>query len=269
MQCHLLHCSAVHACYCPRCIVPWSLLSRLDISHFFTIKRPSTSPLAPSSAGEDTSLLSKVLQDLSGASSLEDERMGHYLATWALSCPLAGQQFNNAVQYVNTATSTQTTGEACKAAVEACAASLLPPTTMCELVLNIRAPKSSWSYTRSVSWSTTAPSPMPPNSVKFAPSGTSKPIGRSWPPLWNWIPSLARCWAKPPGSHGLMGQVHPPLAGLCAANQALLPVDIHCPGGCLARGRGQLDPTHHLLGQLRPLGLLPGGPLGVLHGQLR
>ena len=63
---------------------------------------------------------------------------------WALSCPLALLQFNNAVQYVNTATSTQTTGEACKAAVGAYAASLLPPTTMCELVLNMRAAKSSW-----------------------------------------------------------------------------------------------------------------------------
>ena len=70
--------------------------------------------------------------------------MGHYLATWALSCPLARRQFNSAVQYVNTTTSTQTTGEACKAAVEAYTASLLPPTAMCELVLNMRAPKSSW-----------------------------------------------------------------------------------------------------------------------------
>ena len=57
----------------------------------------------------------------------------------------AWRQFNNAVQYVNTATSTQTTGEACKAAGEAYAAFLLPPpTAMCELVLNMRAPKSSW-----------------------------------------------------------------------------------------------------------------------------
>ena len=85
-----------------------------------------------------TSLLSKALRDLSGVSSLNDERLGHYLATWALSCPLAWQQFNNAVPYVNTATSTRTTGEACKAVVEAYAASLLPPTTMCELVLNMR-----------------------------------------------------------------------------------------------------------------------------------
>ena len=108
------------------------------------MKRPATSPLAPSSNGKDTSLLPKALRDLSGASNLKDERVGHYLATWALSCPLARQQFNNAVQYVNTATSAQTTGEACKAAVEAYAASLLPPTAMCELVLNMRAPKSSW-----------------------------------------------------------------------------------------------------------------------------
>ena len=41
------------------------------------------------------------------------------------------------------------------------------------------------------------------------------------------------------------------------------------PGRCLPRGQGQLDPTHHLLGQLRALGPLPSGPLGVEHGQLR
>ena len=108
------------------------------------MKRPATTPLAPSSPGKDTSLLSKALRELSGASNLKDERVGHYLATWALSCPLARRQFNNAVQHVNSATSTQTTGEECKAAVEAYAASLLPPTAMCELVLNMRAPKSSW-----------------------------------------------------------------------------------------------------------------------------
>ena len=100
--------------------------------------------VAPSSTAKDTSLLSKALRDLSGASNLKDERVGHYLATWALSCPLARRQFNNAVPYVNTATSTQTTGEACKGAVEAYAAFLFPPTAMCELVLNMRAPKSSW-----------------------------------------------------------------------------------------------------------------------------
>ena len=81
-------------------------------------------------------------RDLSGPSSLKDERVSHYLATWAVSCRVARRQFNNAVQYVNTAASTQTTGEACKAAVEAYAASLLPPTSMCELVHNMRAPKS-------------------------------------------------------------------------------------------------------------------------------
>ena len=108
------------------------------------MERPANSPLAPSSTRKDTSLLSKALRELSGASNLKDERVGHYLATWALSCPLARRQFNNTVQYVNCATSTHTTGEACKAAVEAYAASLLPPTAMCELVLNMRAPKSSW-----------------------------------------------------------------------------------------------------------------------------
>ena len=107
------------------------------------MKRPAKSPLAPSSTEKDISLLSKAIWDLSGAANLKDERVGHYLATWALSCPLARRQFNNAVQHVNSATSTQTTGEACKAAVVAYAASLLPPTAMCELVLNMRAPKSS------------------------------------------------------------------------------------------------------------------------------
>ena len=101
------------------------------------MKHPATSPLAPSSTGKDTSLLSKALRDLSGASNLKDKRVGLYLAKWALSCPLARRQVNNAVQYVNSATSTHTTGEACKAAVEAYAASLLPPSAMCELVVNI------------------------------------------------------------------------------------------------------------------------------------
>ena len=108
------------------------------------MKPPTTSPLAPVSTGKNTSLLSKALWELSGASTLKDERVGHYLATWALSCPLARQEFDNAVKYVNFITSTHTTGEACKVAVEAYNASLLPPTAMCELVLNMRAPKSSW-----------------------------------------------------------------------------------------------------------------------------
>ena len=71
--------------------------------------------------------MSKTLRDLSGASSLKDERVGHYLATWALSCPPTRRQINNAVQYVNIATSIQTTSEACKDAIEAYTASLLPP----------------------------------------------------------------------------------------------------------------------------------------------
>ena len=44
---------------------------------------------------------------------------------------------------MNSATN-HTTGEAWEAAVEAYTASLLLPTAMCELVLNMRAPKSSW-----------------------------------------------------------------------------------------------------------------------------
>ena len=123
-----LHCAPVHACYSPQFTVPCFLLSRLDITPFFAMKRPAISPLAPSSTGNDTSHLSKALRELSGASNLKDERVGHYLATWALSCPLARRQFKNAVQYVNPDTSTHTKGEACKAAVEAYADSLLPPT---------------------------------------------------------------------------------------------------------------------------------------------
>ena len=91
------------------------------------MKRRATTLLAPSSPGKDTSLLSKALRELSGASNLKDERVGHYLATWALACPLARRQFNNTVQHVNSATSTQTTGEECKAAVEVTPPPYFPP----------------------------------------------------------------------------------------------------------------------------------------------
>ena len=139
-----LHCSAVHACYCPYFIVPCFLSLRLDIADFFAMNRPATFPPAPSSTRKDTFLLSKALWELSGASNPGKEQVGHYLATWALSCPLARRQFNNAVQYVNSATSTHTTGDACKGAVEAYTASLLPPTAMCGLELSTWALKSSW-----------------------------------------------------------------------------------------------------------------------------
>ena len=88
----------VGACCCsPLCFVPcvsWGVvlcvvLFHLDISYFFAMKRPSTSPLAPSSTGEDTPRFSMALRDFSGATSLKDERVGHYLAVWARSCPLA------------------------------------------------------------------------------------------------------------------------------------------------------------------------------------
>ena len=77
-KCYFLHRSAVLASCWPQCIVPWPLLSRLDISHFFGMKRAATSPPAPSSTGKDTSLLCKALRDLSGASNLKDERVGHH-----------------------------------------------------------------------------------------------------------------------------------------------------------------------------------------------
>ena len=73
-----------------------------------------------------------------------DDRLCQYLATCAVSCPLARRQFNEDVQYANTAICAHTMSEASKAAVEPYATSLLPPTAMCELVFNLRAPKSSW-----------------------------------------------------------------------------------------------------------------------------
>ena len=44
------------------------------------MKRSATSPLAPSSPGEDPSVFPKALRDLGGATSLKDERVGHSLA---------------------------------------------------------------------------------------------------------------------------------------------------------------------------------------------
>ena len=74
-------------------------------------------------------------------------------------------------------------------------------------------------------------------------------------------------------SHPIQAATYPPFTkgtyilsrpGLVRyVNQLQLPIDVHRPGGCPPCGRGQLDPTHHLLGQLRPLGPLPRGPLGV------
>ena len=91
----------------------------LDISYFFAMNRPSTSPLATPSTREDTSPLSMALPDRAGAFSLKDKRVGHYLAMWALSCPLAWRQFNNDVEYVNTATSAHATAT--------CLSGFLPP----------------------------------------------------------------------------------------------------------------------------------------------
>ena len=60
-----------------------------------------------------------ALWDLSGATSLKDDEVGHYLATWALSCPLALQHFNHDVKHINVARCTHTTFDTCKAGVEA------------------------------------------------------------------------------------------------------------------------------------------------------
>ena len=236
------------------------------------MKRPATSPLATSSAGKDTSLLSKAPRDLSGASNLKDKRVGHYLATWVLSCPVARRQFNNTIQYVNATTFTQTTGEACKAAVEAYAASLSPPTAMCELVLNMRSPKSSWRTLSEL---------YMPRKLEYhrtVPGGPySRPIctERDFQARWKELVAPVQLDEVLPKATGiswpfasLVRYILSP-AGLGAVNQPQPPIDVHRPGGCLPRGRGRLDPTHHLLGQLRPLGPLPRGPLGVEHGQLR
>ena len=157
------------------------------------MKCPSTSPLAPSPTGEDTSLLSKARRDLSGASGLKDERVGHYLARWALSCPLAQQQFNNTVQHANNATSIQTTGEACKAAVEAYTASLLLPTAMCELVVNLRAPESSWRH-RKLEYHRTVP--RGPYSRRIC---TEPDFQARWKDL---VVPVQLDDTRPPGSHG-------------------------------------------------------------------
>ena len=199
--------------------------------------------------------------------------MGHYLATWALACPLARRQFNNAVQYVNTATSTQTTGEACKAAVEAYTASLLPPTAMCELVLNMRAPKSSWRtrselYTlRKLEYHRTVP-----GGPYSRPICTERDFQARWKEL------VAPVELDPP-----VATVLPKATGISWPFASWIKYILSWPGlvrsinrsfplTFIVRGdayRGQLAPTHHLLGQLRPLGPLPRGPLGVEHGQLR
>ena len=128
------------------------------------------------------------------------------------------------------------------------------------------------SSTHSVSWSTTAPSPVAPAPVQIARSGTSKAVGRSWSPRVG-SPRCHNVTQADPDLMALrlMAKIRNTSSpgGLGAANQPHLPVANKRPGGCLPRGRGQLDPTHHLLGQLRPLGPDPRGPLGVEHGQLR
>ena len=58
--------------------------------------------------------------------------------------PTSTAQFKIAAKDLEAGTASPDTGEAVSATVEACAASLLPPTAMCELVLNLRATKSSW-----------------------------------------------------------------------------------------------------------------------------
>ena len=227
-KCHFLHCSAVHSRYCRQCIVPWSLLSRVDVSHFFAMKRLANSPLAPSSTGKDTSLLPMASPDLNPASSPKDEQVEHYLPLWALSCPLARRQFNNVVQYVHTATSTQTTVEACKAAAEAYTASLPPPPPPpCVNLCSTRGPPSprggpSRSSERSVSWTTTAPSPVPATPVQFAPSMLPKPLEGVGGPHGIGSP---RCHGVAQGRRDLMAfclmrQVYPVSRGLVRS--------IHC-----------------------------------------
>ena len=220
---------------------------------------PLDFPLAPYPIREDTTLLSKARQDLTGATRLRNERVGHYWATWALSCLLARRQVNNAVQYMHTATSAHSTDAAWKAAVEAYSASLLPSAAMCELGLNLLAPKSSCRtlselytlrkleyhhtgcpYTRRlcIEWDFEARW-----KELFSPVKLDDPIATTLP--------KALC---------LMGQIHPLQRGLPEVNQLLHPVDNHGPRGCQPRGRGKLDFTPHVLGQPRSLGPPLRGP---------
>ena len=108
----------------PACLllsgVHFSMLPSFPL-RYCTFSRNQTPRLFPPcslSIRKDTSLMSKALRELSGASNLKDKRVGHYLVTWTLSWPLARRQFNNAVQYMKSAISAHTTREACKAAVE-------------------------------------------------------------------------------------------------------------------------------------------------------
>ena len=57
----------------------------------------------------------------------------------------------------------------------------------------------------------------------------------------------------------LMGHTPPVPAGLGAVNEPQLPVHVHRPGRCLPRGRGQLDPTHHLQANFDRLARSPAG----------
>ena len=146
--------------------------------------------------------------------------------------PLARQHFNTAVQYVNTATSTQTTGEACKAAVEAYAASLLPPTAMCELLLNLSAPKPSWTtlselYTlRKMEYHHTVP-----GGHYSWPICTKRDFQAHWKELVDRVQiGSARCHGVIQGRRDLMalrlmGQVHPlPAGGLVRSMNRSFPL---------------------------------------------
>ena len=121
--------TCVHASWCHWCIelvCPCARVLRYTrgLYHFPIIKCFFPTPLALSSSGEDPSSLTNILWKLSGTHSLCNDCVGHYLAKWALSCPLTRQQFN--VQCSPNAQG------ACKAVVDAYTTSLQPPTAMCE-----------------------------------------------------------------------------------------------------------------------------------------
>ena len=150
-----------------------------------------------------------------------------------------------------------------------------PPTAMCELVLNTRAPKSSWRtlselYTlRKLEYHRTVrggPYSRPICTERdfqgrgkelVAPVQLDEPVatvlpatGISWP-FASWVTYIL---SRP---------------GLVRSINRNFPLTFIVRGGWLPPGQGQMDPAHHLLGQLRPLGPLPRGPLGVEHGPLR
>ena len=190
--------------------------------------------------------------------------------------PPSTAQFNNAVQYVNTATSTHTTGEACKAAVEASAASLLSPTAMCELVLNLRAPDSLWRtlselYTlRKLEYHRTVPGGPYPR-----PICTERDFQACWNELVAPVeldPLIATALPKATGiSWAFASWVKYILSrpGLVRSINRSFPLTFMVPRDAYPVAGGNWTQVTISLANLDRLARPPHEPLGVEHGQLR